>query len=134
MNILVQWDISKKELLEMFINSEYKIYEDEERRYFGCRIEDKLFGSEEPFGTTFHFIDERLTSIGLLRGGGFQEMQTFLEEKFGKPGFPNPFWVIFRPKNTCTYKWKLDNVIIMHSLFDRDDDGCLAESLEIVIK
>lgn len=137
-NIFIEWQISQKDFLEKIGNVEsLETVENIEFNVVMYCVQSKILGSSERFAISFNFVKGKMTSIslgketlGLSIEEYFAQMQSFLESKFGKPkGISNLLVKVFKNKEDTVYKWNVNNLIIVHSLFDLNS----RTTLEIVI-
>ena len=134
-NVFINWSVNQKSLTETiggFNSFDLKTI-GKNTIYF---IKSRLFGSEKRFLIAFNFIKDKMISIDLsIENSGqdskecFYELYEFLKDKFGKPNVHNFIEKLFKEKEDKIFKWKINDVKIVLSLFDFN----LRSSIEIIV-
>ena len=133
---LIEWGISPSQLKDKIFPSDSLIVSEHTSNCISYGIESKLFDSHNTFAISFNYIREKMKSVNIWQKETkmplykhFEEMQIFLESRFGKPNCALSVKKLFRDKDDIVYIWKRKNVKIEHQLFDLKS----RETLEILL-
>ena len=139
-NIFIEWGMSIQDFLKKIGTiGDVEKTKNDEFSVATYAIKSKVLDLEDEITLSFSFVKGNMVSINFGKiakndniEANFNATQCFLESKFGKPGLLSTVTSnIINSKGEHTYKWKIGQATIVHSIYNNFG---LVESLEIIVK